>query len=178
MRKINLTAIMVTAAMIIAAVGNATAGHVRLKASDYCIVGDAKTAPSDGLVLKFDISKIPSEMNIDLAHLVIGLDIDAESARTVNIAAHAITSGWKTEADLTDKSIGTVDSLFATAFAAVTDSSRVRIDVTDLVIRWHSGILDNNGLIITVLESTEVKSLEVTESLGEIKAELSVFFSK
>jgi hypothetical protein len=126
----------------------------------------------------FDLSGIPADVRIDLAELTVKADIDAKKVDIVNVLAHAALAEWTPSTTLGSESISTTDSLFANGFMTMGDSLVVRINLTEIVTRWHDGSLANHGLVISLAEYENIKSVCPVEEAGEIRVELSVFYSK
>jgi hypothetical protein len=61
---------------------------------------------------------------------------------------------------------------------AAGECNLIRINLTDIIFWWHSGELSNNGIAVSVFESTKSQLPQYIVEAGEIKAVLSVHYSK
>jgi hypothetical protein len=72
----------------------------------------------------------------------------------------------------------TSDSLREKSLVAAGEAALIRINLTDMVSWWHRGELANNGIAVSMSENTKSQLPQYVEEAGEIKAVLSVHYSK
>lgn len=174
----TLALVLAVPLTVLLVIGEPRAGHVDVDATAHTVVKDAANVSSTDVAVLFDLTAVPGDANIDLAELQITADFDPADRSVVNIFTHAALSDWAGELNLTNESVVTSDTLFCSRLLVPATDAAVRIDVTSIVQRWHTGDLANYGFVVSMTVGGEPESLSVTDESGGIKLRLSVFYSK
>lgn len=164
----------ILSALVVFSVASAHAGSIVLRPESAAVVQKSVTGPAVSGALKFDLSAIPKDAKIDLAELTLILDIDTTLGKSVSIYLGAATDSWSDGA-LKTSAIASSDSLYANAIIETGQSQALEINLTELVILWHSGKIPNNGLVLSI-PGNDSKQVAIN-GVPKASVALTVFFS-
>jgi len=153
------------------------AGRVELEAEGHLAFKTNMEAQRSSFALMFDLSEIPKDANVDLAELMITVDVDSTMGKYANVLVYAATDSWTPSAFSSTTEPTAYDTLYVNNFLQTTGETAVEINVTGLVQMWHSGKLDNNGFLVAVHNNTEMQ-FSLRGQTGSWQATLKVFYSK
>ena len=174
MRVIEYISIIVVALFVSASVNS---GHFSLSPSGHLPIILKSSTNGSAFAVKFDLSSIPKDVNIDLAELRITVNSDTSLGNRVHIKVFAAQSNW-TASDLPSKiTIEAADSLSYGKSITTGAGNWLEINVNRMVKLWHSGDLPNRGFYIEI-EENESKGFSLEREGADWKAELSVYYSK
>lgn len=147
MNQLRCAAILI--ALVLLSVAKAHAGSIILNPESATVVQKSVTGPAVSGALKFDLSAIPKDAKVDLAELTLTLDIDTTLGKSVSIYLGAATDSWS-DGTLKTSAIASSDSLFANALIETGQDRTLEINLTEIVMLWHSGKVQNNGLVLSI----------------------------
>ncbi|MEZ5359641.1 MAG: DNRLRE domain-containing protein [Candidatus Zixiibacteriota bacterium] len=155
----------------------AFAGELTIGASGSLSMRVNAEADVSKYTLKFDLSELPENCEIDLAYVVLNATLDETIETPVNLVVYPVSESWQSsEISLTSSTISYSEEYSCIGLTKGKDLQSIDFPITNMVKAWVDGSLENNGLIIMGLENAD-SALEISTDTPGVKAELKVFYS-
>lgn len=132
----------------------AMAAQIEIDLADAVAVVDAPDVSEDGYLLRFELPEVLDGAEVEFAVVEFRAEVEADGqAEGLTVEAFAALAEWDPESADAGAGRGDtalVDRGYHSMWAAETGSSSlVRLDVTDMVKRWHAQPSANHGLVVT-----------------------------
>jgi hypothetical protein len=153
------------------------AGELQIESSTYLPLKTAFNSNISRFLVKFDLTGIPQNANIDLAYIRFNANIDTTISTPLNLAVYPVTESWTaSETPVINGEIAFTDSLSVLGISGKKGPQEIELVVTELVQAWVDGNLVNNGIVIMGLENSESELDVYTDKPGVI-ASVTVLYS-
>ena len=152
--RMMMRPLVLALALLAAPLAPAVAAQIEIELADAVAVIDAPDVPEDGYLLRFELPDALRGAEVEFAVLEFRADVEADGqSEGLTIEAFAALEEWDPESAGAGTDRGgaaLVDRGCHAMWAAETGSSSlVRLDVTDMVKRWHDEPSANHGLVVT-----------------------------
>ncbi len=153
------------------------AGELVLETSTYLPMKVNIESDVSKYALMFDLSKLPENCQIDLAHMVLTADLDESVETPMNLVVYPVTQTWlSSEVSLTGSTVSYSEYYSCIGLTSGKTDQAVDFPITEIVRAWVSGTLMNNGLIVMGFEDAS-SSLDISTDKPSVKAKLTIYYS-
>jgi hypothetical protein len=152
--RMMMRPLVLALALLAAPLAPALAAQIEIELADAVAVVDAPDVPGDGYLLRFELPEVLDGAEVEFAVVEFRADVEADGqAEGLTVEAFLAADEWDSErgdAGGSSRNAALVDRSYHAMWAAETGSSSlVRLDVTDMVRRWHAEPSANHGLVVT-----------------------------